>query len=111
MDDPVNLSEDDLNNISSQDLEAKIAMMREKIQNMKNEEEFNDMGEPTESEQEGYGDTEFEEKEKQRLQSQINHLREEIAKQLDDDGEEIDSSRGSKKKKQWDKRKPAENSP
>jgi len=31
---------------------------------MKNEEEFNDMGEPTESEQEGYGDTEFEEKEK-----------------------------------------------
>ncbi len=50
MDDPVNLSEDDLNNISSQDLEAKIAMTREKIQNMKNEEEFNDMGEPTESE-------------------------------------------------------------
>lgn len=43
-------------------------MMREKIQNMKNEEDYNDHGEPTESEQEGYGDTEFEEKEKQRLQ-------------------------------------------
>jgi len=38
-------------------------------------------------------------------------LREEIAKQLDNDEEEVDSSRGSKKKKQWEKRKPAESSP
>lgn len=41
--------------------------MREKIQNMKNEDEFNALEEPTESEQEGYGDTEQEEFEKQRL--------------------------------------------
>lgn len=60
-------SDEDLNNISSQDLEAKIARMREKIQNMKNEDEFNALEEPTESEQEGYGDTEHEELEKQRL--------------------------------------------
>lgn len=57
---------------------------------MKADDEFDDIegnGQPTESEQEGYGDTEIEEIEKKRLKDQINQIRQEIDqyKNMDDD--------------------------